>query len=154
LHETQDHLQEPRDARVRTRIESGFLLQEEMKTKQQKQFETWAMPRLVKIQKVLLLEHFHPIDLQPNGKDSTSECLYSHPYQSINVRYSNDVLKNFKEKKYNDVLNVLVHEMCHPLTDPLYGTGFERFVTKEQLENEREKLTDHLANILLKNKLV
>lgn len=125
-----------------------------MKTKEQKEFEKWAMPKLQKIQKILLLEHYQPLQLDVSDSENVSESLYHYPYQTISIRYSKNTLKDFKEKKYEDIMHMLIHEMCHPLTDPLYGTGFERFITKDQLEKERERLTDHIANIILKNNLL
>jgi len=43
-----------------------------------------------------------------------------------------------------------MHEMFHVVTDKLYAKAGSRFVGNGELEDEREQLTDHLANIVLK----
>ena len=127
-----------------------------MTKKDQKDFEKWAMPKLERLQKTLLLSHFTPLALQYKKpeKGEMASCRFSYPYQSITIAYHDGLLDYFKKKRLKDILDIFTHEMVHPLTDPLYSVGFDRFVTKEALEAEREKLTDHIANILITNKLV
>lgn len=122
------------------------------KDKNQQQFEKWAMPKLKELQKVLLLEHFHPLKLEfgCENKGAHAECNFTFPYQSITINYSEGLLKDFQKKDYEGVFNVLTHEMCHPLTDPLYAKALQRYVTKDEIQDEREKLTDHIANVVLK----
>lgn len=122
-----------------------------MTKKTHKEFEKWALPYLKKFQKILLLQHFSPlkIEYEPGMKEASAKCTFHYPYQSITVRYSDDLFKDWQ--KGINVTPTLLHEMCHPLTDPLYSVGYDRYVTKDQLENEREKLTDHIANIILEN---
>lgn len=119
--------------------------------KERKAFEKWSMPVLKKLQDVLLLNDFFPLEIEPSEKDDTSECLVAYPYRSITVRYSNNLLQDWKKKKMDLVLSVLIHEMCHPITDPLYCKAVSRYAGKEEIEDEREGLTDHLANIIIKN---
>lgn len=113
-------------------------------------FEEWANTQLKVLQEKLLLTHF---TLQPiiASKKNCSECLFAYPYKDIQVRYSVDVLQDFIDGNTRDAFQVLVHEMCHPLTDPLYGVATDRYCNKTQMENEREALTDHIANIVLKH---
>jgi len=112
------------------------------------------MKRLLKLQEILLLNHFYPIKLEYTPNNKTTECRFHYPYQSITIKYSNEILEYWNNKEYDQVLFMLTHEMCHPLTDALYDTCFDRFIGKETLENEREKLTDHIANIVLRNGLI
>jgi len=124
-------------------------------TNQNKKFEKWAMPILVRLQKIILLEHFEPLKIEfgCKSKHAHAECQISYPYQSITFRYSKECLDDFiKDPK--EVLPVLVHEMCHPLTDPLYDKAVARFSGNKEIEDERERLTDHIANIVLRNKLI
>lgn len=122
--------------------------------KSNKKLEKWAILKLEKIQKVLLLNDYYPLNIEPSGKENVSECEYTYPYKSINIRYSDDVSKSFDKKEYSTVLDILTHEMCHVLTDPLYTKGIQRYLNKNEYEDERERLTDHIANIIRKNKLV
>jgi hypothetical protein len=128
------------------------------RTKERKHFEQWALPQLKRIQKVLLLEHFEPLEIEFGerlDKDGTyAESQFYYPYQSITIRYSDSMLQDFKKGLRRDIISCLTHEMCHPLTDPLYDKGVSRYVTNEEVRVERERLTDHIANIVLKNKLV
>lgn len=118
-------------------------------------FEKWALIRLRKLQKILLLEHFEPLTIEyKNDNHITAECQFTYPYQSITVRYSNLLFKDFEARRFGKVLAVLAHEMAHPLTDGLYSKATERFPSKNEVEDERERLTDHIANVILKNHLV
>ncbi len=126
------------------------------KTREQKSFEVWALPKLKKLQKIMLLQHFSPLEIEfYKSTDTYAECSNQYPYQSIIIRISDKMLEDFKKKsEHKSIIGTLVHEMCHPLTDPLFNIGYERFVTKDQLKNEREKLTDHIGNIILENQLI
>lgn len=118
-------------------------------------FEKWAMPQLRKLQKLYLLEHFEPLRIETTDKENVvAECAISYPYQSITIRYSSELTKDFRDKKFSSIMATLAHEMAHPLTDPLYWKATGRYSSKEEINDEREKLTDHIANILIKNKLI
>lgn len=118
-----------------------------------KVFEKWALPKLYKIQKILLLEHFAPLDLEPSETEA-SECQFNYPYQTITIRYSKSVLSDFYNKNYQRVIGVLIHEMSHCLTDALYAKATTQWTSRSEIEDEREKLTDHIANIVLKANLI
>lgn len=120
-----------------------------MTQKKNKEFEKWALPKLIKYQKILLLEDFHPLKIEFSDSDA-SECVFVYPYKSITVRYSKGLLEAFKKKDYDHILDVLVHELCHAITDPLYAKATSRWCGKEEVEDEREGLTDHIANIIRK----
>jgi hypothetical protein len=119
-------------------------------------FEKWALPLLHKLQKVLLTEDFTPLTLH-YGLENTrayAECRCLYPYKSITINYGDEIVRDFKKGKRNDCLAALTHEMCHPITDPLYSKATSRYASKDEIEDERERLTDHIANIVLKNKLI
>ena len=118
--------------------------------KKNKKFEKWALTELKKLRTVLLLEDFTPLSIEPSGKKNTSECEVAYPYKSITIKYSEQVLDDFLKNKKENAIQVLTHEMCHPITDGLYTKASNRFVSKDEIEDERERLTDHIANILLK----
>lgn len=121
--------------------------------KNKKEFEKWCLVHLKKLQKILLLEHFHPLKFyfKNTQNEAIATCLFNYPYQSIDITYSKCLYESWEKKDYSHVKNVLTHEMCHPLTDPLYEKATRRYVAKDEILDEREKLTDHLANIILKN---
>jgi len=117
-----------------------------------KDFEKWALPVLQKIQKKLLLEDYHPLTIKYR-KEMTAyaECAIRYPYKSIEIRYSTSLFEDWC--KGEDVKNELTHEMCHVVTDPFYCKAVSRYLGKDELEDERERLTDHIANIVLKQEL-
>jgi hypothetical protein len=123
------------------------------RTKSQKQFERWALPQLKRLQKQLLLEHFEPLEIEYRSKmgDTYAECQFTYPYLSITIRYGDTMLADFQKGDKKGVHSALVHEMCHPLTDPLFDKAISRYVTKDEVNMERERLTDHIANIVLRN---
>lgn len=119
--------------------------------KKQKQFEKWANEILEKAQKVLLLEHFTLGKISYNKeKPEVSDCKFHYPYQTIKVRYSKYIYEDWEKGDKTSAIEVLVHEMCHPLTDGLYAKASSRYCTRDEVEDEREKLTDHIANIIIK----
>jgi hypothetical protein len=127
--------------------------------KKKKAFEKFAMDVLEKAQKVLLLNHYGKISIEyfeyKGEGTSYAESLNCYPYVSIVIRCSSKMLKDFDDKeKHAEIKNALLHEICHPLTDALFNVGYSRHSTENELKNEREKLTDHLANILIVNRLV
>ena len=75
-------------------------------------------------------------------------CKFSYPYLHCSIFYNIDAEKEFKEGK--DMVQYVIHEMSHLITDPLYNIAFDRFLVKDTLENERERLTDWIANIVFK----
>lgn len=121
--------------------------------KPNKDFEKWAMPKLEKLQKILLLEDFHPLRIEPSNTNA-SECQFNYPYKSITIRYSQELLNKWENGDKQHVLDVLTHEMFHPITDPLYAKSTSRWASKDEVEDERERLTDHLTNIIRKNNLI
>ncbi len=106
--------------------------------------------------KILLMEHFYPVRLRWEKEirgNAMAGFSFSHPYQVMEIQYTDTLIKEWKSDK-DAAKNVLVHEVAHALTDPLYNAGLNRFLVRDQLEDEREKLTDHIANIVLKNGLI
>ena len=83
--------------------------------------------------------------------EALMECTYNYPYLNNQINYGDKVLKMWKEKK--DITPYIIHEMCHPITDPLYCKASSRWTTHEDVKDEREKLTDYISHIIIKNKL-
>ncbi len=124
--------------------------------KKNTQFEAWAIKFLSRIQKTLLLEDHAPLTIETpcKSQNADAECQFRYPYKSIIIRYEQSLADRWHKGEREYVNKVLTHEMCHVLTDPLYAKATSRFLTRDEIEDERERLTDHLANILVKNKLI
>lgn len=119
--------------------------------KKEKQFIKFATDYCNKLSKTLLLDSFTPIEVSFDkvDRDSMAEATFNFPYKSIKINCNKEILKEDLQSQKE----TLVHEMCHAITDPLYSSAFDRFITKGELSNRREELTDHIANIIIKNKL-
>ena len=123
--------------------------------KKKKLFEKWANAKLAEIQKIMLLEHFDLKPVEPVEKpDEPPYCKFDHPYQTIRIYYSKWIYEDWEKGDKLSALGTLLHEMCHPLTDDLYSKSFDRFCGKKELEDSRERLTDHISNIILKHNLI
>lgn len=118
--------------------------------KKRKEFEKWANSEMKKIQKMLLTEDFELQPIEQAKNPDTSTCAYSYPYKEIDIRYSESIFDFWKDGDRRSAWSVLLHEMIHPITDKLYGVGYDRFASKSQIENEREQLTDHFTNVIIK----
>lgn len=122
--------------------------------KRDKQFEAWARPILLKAQKKLLVEEFVPLELVPSDEHPQLAFGLCYPYKDAKVYYGPDAIRIFKQRRFEYLKKALVHEICHALTDPIYCKAGSRYISKDELEDERERLTDHLANLIIKNKLL
>jgi hypothetical protein len=114
-----------------------------------KEFESWANKELAKWQKVLLMHDFSLNPIEPSKTDA-SQAMCRYPYKEINIKYSNDLFVEWKKNNKKYVTGVLVHELAHSITDPLYCKALQRLVSKEEIEDERERLTDHITNVVLR----
>lgn len=118
----------------------------------QKKFEDFLMKLINRYSKVLLLDkHTFELHYGTEYKESLMECVFNYPYLNVTINYSDKVMDKWKNGK--DIIPYLVHEMCHPITDPLYSKAISRYVSKDEILDEREKLTDYICNIVIKNKL-
>jgi hypothetical protein len=116
-----------------------------MKKKEgEKIFEEWIREQIKYYAPILGIGKFN-IGIKKHNCEYM-EMTYSYPYMDYDLRYSKKALKAWEDGylKRDRVL----HELCHIITDPLYGKALERCITKEGIEDERERLTDHLAMIV------
>lgn len=119
-------------------------------------FERFALPFLKKLAKTLLLEDHYPITIEPGVQKTSSymECNLSYPYKFIEIHYSQSVIDDFEKDERKTLKNSLVHEMVHAITEPLYVKAVYRYTTSDEINDERERLTDHITNIVLRNELI
>lgn len=118
--------------------------------KKQKQFEKWAMELLKKYHDILLLQD-HLLSLkQKDDINAYATHTFCYPYKETEVNYDKELYEMWEKGKLEDVKAILIHELCHSLTDPLYAKATNRYVGRDEIEDEREALTDKLANIIVK----
>ena len=119
-----------------------------------KKFEDWANKKLKMIQKIMLLEHFNLNPIEHKKTKAYAESATHYPYKEITIYYGDALLEFWDKKDLKSIIDILTHELCHPLTDGLYVKGTNRYSTLDEIADERESLTDHIANILIRHKVI
>jgi hypothetical protein len=114
--------------------------------KTKKDFEKYLLATIEKYKPVLLLQQ-HTFTVS-DGAEAYMEACFRYPYLNPLIKYSEKVFEDWKNGA--DVTETVVHEMCHYLTDPLYCKATERYVSKGEVESERELLTDTISSIVLR----
>lgn len=116
-------------------------------------FQKWGLALAKKYQKLLLLDdHNLTFEYQKEiSKDAAMHHLCRYPYKETTIQYSKYAIELWKEKKKEELKAIIIHELCHSVTDPLYCKAISRYVTSGDMEDERERLTDHLANVIVKS---
>ncbi len=114
--------------------------------KTRKQFEKYIARVVDKYQKILLLQN-HSISVKCDGGDAYFTCLHAYPYLNEVITYNNKAFKDWVSGV--NMKEFIVHEVCHALTDPLYNKALKRYIAPDEVEHERERLTDHICNIVL-----
>ena len=120
-----------------------------------KKLEKWALPILKRYQKLLLLtDHILTFEYDENIESGVLfQHAFSYPYKNTIVAYGKSAIERWNEKQYQELKNGLIHELCHSITDPLYSKATDRYVTKDCIRDERERLTDHIANVIVLNNI-
>ncbi len=117
-----------------------------------KDFEKYVYKIIKKYTKILLLDkHTFELNYGLEHPKAIMECVFNYPYLNVTINYGENALKKWKEKK--NIIPYIVHEMCHPITDPLYCKAGQRYTVETEILDEREKLTDYICNIVIKNNL-
>ena len=118
-----------------------------------KDFEKYVYKQIAKYAKILLLDQ-HTIELKypTETKDAILECVCQYPYLNATINYGDKVIQKWKNKE--NIIPYIVHELCHIITDPLYCKAVTKYVSKNEIEDEREKLTDYISHIVIKNKML
>lgn len=116
--------------------------------KERKEFIIWATKKYKKYEKVLKLQHFKVrIAFKSDLGNALMQCSSRFPYMDPDIYFNDYTITKWKENK-DEVERCLVHEMCHIITDALYCKALKRFVTQDEIEDERETLTDRIALIV------
>jgi len=100
------------------------------------------------------IEYYKPIlgidliDIDVEFKESTDflEINNVYPYHDTMLWFGQKAKDRWVEGRIDK--SVILHELCHIITDPLYDKGFKRFVTDDELGEERERLTDRMSLII------
>ncbi len=114
------------------------------------QYEKWIRQMYDKYKSILFIEKYHlKVEKSKNKDYLASE--FNYPYLDAKILWSDESLKDWledKDKKNSE--RRIIHEFCHIITDPFYSVSCN-FPTRTALENERERMTDHIAQIVNKH---
>jgi predicted metal-dependent hydrolase len=115
------------------------------------QFRNKYIPFVEKVMKKLLLDSYYPASFKfTDLRNAWASFDSIYPYKSLTINIDNKLI----EEPDSKIRDILTHEVCHTLTDPLYLKGHSRYITQDEINDVREELTDHLANIFRKNKII
>lgn len=115
--------------------------------KQEKEYIKWIHKMYEKYKAVLFIEKYHLKTKKIENGYLASE--FNYPYLDIEIQYTQEAINTWlKDKKDHE--RRMIHEFCHTITDPFYNVAIE-CSTRQQIEHERERLTDHVAQIVNKH---
>lgn len=108
-------------------------------------FKKWILAQVAHYSPTLGLS-LHRIAVVKNTGDEYLCITCTYPYLDPTIKYSTRAYGDWKDGKLTK--DRILHELCHVLTDPLYVKATERYTTKNEISDEREKLTDTIAAII------
>jgi hypothetical protein len=113
----------------------------------EKDFKKW-IERQVKYYSPYLGLSLQKISVIKNEVDDNRYLHISltYPYFDPNICFSDRAFRDFQNNIFQK--DRILHELCHCLTDPLYCKATERYIGKNEIEDERERLTDKITIII------
>ena len=117
--------------------------------KKEKDFKNWIKKQIDFYSPILGLE-LHKIDIEKKTTTEYMAITCTYPYLDPTVWYSQKAFNDWKQGKLEP--DRICHELCHILTDPLYCKATNRYVSVDEIKDEREKLTDIISAIIRKLK--
>jgi len=113
-----------------------------------KELEEFILSVIKEFTPIMFLER-NSINVKYDKEVNYLECGLHYPYLDTSIIYNNKVVKSFLKNELKDLRYQIVHELCHIITDPLYTKATYRYLGKNELEDEREHLTDLISKIVL-----
>lgn len=110
-------------------------------------YEKWVREMFTKYKGILFIEKYELYFKKTEEHYLGSK--FHFPYNNLTIEYSEKAIKNWKKDKA-DAECEIIHEFIHPVTDPLYNLAYRQFKTKDEVEDARENLTDHIAKMVFK----
>jgi hypothetical protein len=92
---------------------------------------------------------FEDEEIIRENMDLSAEIFTDPNYLSAKLTIYNPLYNMWQHKDYKGVLRILVHELCHLLTEPLYRFSNDHIseVEAKHLCDTRERQTQRIANI-------
>ena len=115
----------------------------------EEKLKKWIEQMYHKYKTVLFIEKYHLKIEADKEKNGYLASQFNYPYLDIKILYSVKFFEDWKKDKA-EAERRLIHEFCHTITDQFYSVVVN-FPTKVQIEEARERLTDHIAQIVNKH---
>lgn len=116
----------------------------------EKQYKKWIEQMFDKYKAVLFIEKYHlKSRMTTKEEDLFLASKFNYPYLDVTIIYSEKAMEDWRKDK-KDAERRLVHEFCHVVTDPFYSVVMN-WPAKNAVEEARERLTDHIAQIVNKH---
>lgn len=118
-----------------------------MKQKTHKDFIAWIKKAISVYAPVLgVQDQIIKVQYEDDTEFMNITCTY--PYLDPIIGFSEKAFEAWKKGEVPE--DRVLHELCHMITDPLYCKAMSRFSGKQEIEDERERLTDTLCMIIRK----
>lgn len=118
--------------------------------KNEKQYKQWIEKMYGKYKGVLFIEKYNLTSRSvEKNENHYLASKFNYPYLDATIIYSQEAIEDWAKDK-RDAERRLVHEFCHVVTDQFYSVVVS-WPTKPQIEEARERLTDHVAQIVNKH---
>lgn len=117
------------------------------KPTEQQQFEQWIREQVAFYSPHLGLA-LHRVTVENDNAETYLAITCTYPYLDPLIKYNTKAFANWAEGKMEP--DRILHELCHIITDPLYCKSISRYVSQDEIKDEREKLTDTIAAIVRK----
>lgn len=112
-------------------------------------FEEWLVKlgeKLVEIYQLGAITIYFKKAKSKAPKDGVTFTIkYSQPYRTASITYFPIAEELFAEKAWFLLTNAVTHEFAHIITEPLAQLADKRHVTKEELCDTTESVTEHVA---------
>lgn len=115
------------------------------KPKTKKDFIIWIKEQ-IKFYKPILGIALNNIGVKENSDTQYLEFKYTYPYVDSTIFFSNEAFNSWK--KGDLTKDLILHELVHSITDPFYTKASTRYTSKNEIEDERERLTDTVTSIV------
>lgn len=124
-------------------------LNEGNKLPDERDFKTYIESIIQKyVPLVCLTHHIFTVKRDPEKSDSHYGSAFRYPYLQQEILYSQKAFDEWVSGVDQEIY--ILHEICHSLTDELYAKAGDRFTLSRTIEDARERLTDHITNIVYK----
>ena len=94
--------------------------------------------------------HFNGAKTDENlpAGDTMFSIKYVKQYRTAYILFYPSTLKLFKEKKIQELMIGLSHEVCHIITGPLLAIAQQRYASHTNLSEINEEVTEQIAMIV------